>query len=191
MAYIFEDPHCQTIWDLAQPKGDKHLTAFAWRENPASLERAWKRATVRKSEEEKSALIQEIKLSAQAQNRYRRELKTTGHKLVRPKGISVWINSGSWAEEIGSHSELREKAKAEKCKCGEPATLLHNSKWSCSRCYETDPEFKRKCYKILCDAGLGKKVDETKEEYIQRLKKYAVTRSKNIGKLTYEPGAMG
>lgn len=115
MAYEFEDPLCQRIWDRAGTKSQ--IWAFAWRESPATFENHWKKKTKKMSQEEKEELTKTIFLAATAQEKYRKdEMK---HKsLFRPKGIAVWFNSGDWGSDIGSHAELKERTQVNKCHCG-------------------------------------------------------------------------
>ena len=100
--YDFKDRRCWRLWQEAQPKGQAHYGAFAWRESPAGLERAWSKVTAGKTAEEVEALLLSCLNAAGAQTAYREAQLKAGERLPRPRGIAVWVNAGGWAEEVGS-----------------------------------------------------------------------------------------
>ena len=63
-------------------------------------------------------LTKTMVLAVQAQIRYRAECKKTGVFCPNWKGPGPWITQKCWRDEIGSHAELKEKAAAKKCHCG-------------------------------------------------------------------------
>lgn len=131
--YEFADRRCWRIWQAAKPKGDRHLAAFAWRESPASLERAWAKLANGKEDEALDRMLAQILTAADQQTAYRQSRINAGERLHRPRGIAVWLNAGGWAEEIGqpAGSPARE-APTKSCKhCSDP--IVHAPYGTCAR----------------------------------------------------------
>ena len=133
MSYQFKDTRCWRLWEAASPKGQRHIASFAWREGPATLERAWSKACQGKSDLDKDALLTECLVAASSQNAYRRAQIKAGEKLFRPPGIAVWVNKGGWAEDIVQPGDSRpERREVMDCKyCDQPAT--HAEYGTCSK----------------------------------------------------------
>ena len=75
------------------------------------------------TKETEEKLYTKCVLAIEAQARFRREERLTaqngrGKYPVQPKMLSSWLRNGRWEEMIGSHSDLKEKIAATKCKCG-------------------------------------------------------------------------
>ncbi len=133
MSYQFKDKGCWRLWEAASPKGDRHLAAFAWRESPAGLERAWTKACQGKDDIDRDALLSECLAAGESQSAYRRAQLRAGEKLCRPPGIAVWVNKGGWAEETVDPGDSRpEQRKVINCKyCDDPAT--HGEYGTCNK----------------------------------------------------------
>ena len=132
MSYEFKDKRCWRIWEAASPKGDRHLAAFAWRESPAGLERAWSKACQGKDPDEKDKLLSSCLRAAKAQGAYRQQRLAAGERLPRPRGVAVWLNAAGWAEEVeaaGSAGRTVENATCQYC----DAPMVHAHYRTCSR----------------------------------------------------------
>lgn len=105
--YNFSNHYCFKLWELASPAEDKYIHAFAWREKPALLERAWSSATAKVSYAEEKILYDQIVLAAEAQERYRKQCLEKRQDIKRPPGIGSWINNGDWGMDIGSHADTK------------------------------------------------------------------------------------
>jgi len=101
--FEFSDNYIYRLYEKAKPKN--HYTAFAWREGAETLDKAWKRKTAKYSDKQKDDFIKMMVLAADAQEKDRIARQKAGEKLHRPKGVAVWFNAGSWADEIASTQE--------------------------------------------------------------------------------------
>ena len=126
-AYNFKHDRAARLYSAAQPKG--HITAFAWREEPARLDKFWGTYTKGMSEEDQDELLKSCILAGDAQTRYRKDQQTAGDRLVRPKGIAVWFNAGGWGEEIGSHADLKQKHEGKYCSVEGCPDLTHGPRF--------------------------------------------------------------
>jgi len=130
--FNFTSPEAQALWDRASPTGDKHKTAFAWRESPAAVDRAVTKVIRNMVDEQRAMWLADCLNAGEIQSRYRGEQLKAGERIGRPKGLAVWVNSGDWASEVGSTSELKQKQNDSRCRCGQPVTHAGQ----CLPCYE-------------------------------------------------------
>lgn len=115
LAYQFKDKLCERLYYRARTKSQ--IWGFAWRESPKTLENHWDKHTKGMTEEEKLELLKACFLSADAQEKYRKE--EMKHKaLFRPKGIAPWFSSGGWGDGIDDEGTLKEDRVFKLCKCG-------------------------------------------------------------------------
>ena len=108
MAYDFQTEEAKTLYERAGTKGTsrRHLNAFAWREAPARVDRVVSRCLDKKSPEERAHWLQTCLLAAEAQERDR---KARTDRIVRPKGLAVWLGDGSWGDDIESVADRQTK----------------------------------------------------------------------------------
>ena len=118
----------------ASPSGEKHKTAFAWREDPARLDKFWTQKTRGYTDEQKQDFLKMIWLSADAQEKDRTARQTHGERLPRPKGIAVWFNAGAWANGLESSQERLITAE-KTCQCGKPSHFGQRLNNMCLPCY--------------------------------------------------------
>ena len=131
-AYEFKDKRCWRLWEAAAPKGDRHMAAFAWRESPGTLERAWAKACSGLDDDGKDKLIAACLKAGETQAAYRKTRLAAGERLPRPRGIAVWINAGGWAEDTEDVRGPTGEAPVSRCHhCDEPA--VHTYYGTCAR----------------------------------------------------------
>jgi len=115
---------------------------------------------------------------------YYRKLKKKGeHDSAWKMGMCVtWLNGEHWADEIPSHYELERKFESKKCLCGEDAQIVDK----CLACYEksaiNDDWRTKMCRQFYVKNGLGRKVEETQEGWILRLRETSLQLGRRIGK---------
>lgn len=168
-SYNFTTPEAQQLWDRASPVGDKHKAAWAWRENPAAVDRAWTKATRKLNEEQVGVLFADCMVSAEIQSRYRGEQIKTGKHLGRPVGLAVWINNAKWCDEVGSTSELKKKQVAQICStqgCGKP---VHGDKFQVCQDHLPD-SWAADRNRIAIEMDMPRKREESKPDWIGRLR---------------------
>lgn len=132
MTYEFKDKRCWRLWEAASPKGDRHMAAFAWRESPIGLERAWSRACNGKDADGCDKLLSACLKAASAQSAYRKSRLAFGERIPRPRGVAVWVNAGAWAEELEATGSSGEPVKNVTCQhCDAP--MVHAAYRTCAR----------------------------------------------------------
>ena len=114
----------------------------------------------------------------QAHIRYDRKCLKANEKVDRWTHAVRYVKYEKWSDEIPSHSDLQDKVNAHKCQCGRDSK--HKGGY-CDECWtkkykdrlmmrdERIEHWKRK--------GLGQRKDETRPDYIERMKQSA----KNLG----------
>ena len=132
VTHEFKDKRCWQLWQAAAPKGERHLAAFAWRESPIGLERAWAKACNGRSDDDRDLLLAQCLRAGEKQAAYRRSRLSAGERLPRPRGIAVWVNAGAWAEELEVASSSGEPVKASSCQHCE-APMVHAHFGTCAR----------------------------------------------------------
>lgn len=92
-------------------------------------EPAWREA-LKYSRLPEDELFKKCELAIQAQALFRRDDRASGGKPPQPKMLSAWLRAGRWEESIGSHAELKERAKL--VICDEPGCTypVHGPKFS-------------------------------------------------------------
>lgn len=117
------------------------------------------------------------------QMRYFRKLKQSGaHASEWKMGMAVtWLNGEHWADEIPSHYELAKKLESRKCKCGNDVEILD----LCLICYEKIANKHDwrviKCREYYVKNGLARKLSETRDNWLMRLKDTAKQQIAGIG----------
>ena len=61
------------------------------------------------------ALFSDLTLALEAQKRYRQEAKGHDEFIAPWKHPSTWLNQECWLDEIGSHSDLKQRDELAKC----------------------------------------------------------------------------
>ena len=179
-SYNFTTPEAQKLWDRASPVGDKHKAAWAWRENPAAVDRAWTKATRKLNEEQVGVLFADCMISAEIQSRYRGEQIKTGERLGRPVGLAVWINNGKWCDEVGSTSELKQKQESKICSTQGCERPIHGPSFLCCQDHLPDSwAADRRSHAV--ERGFAKKDGESKADWIGRLRCIARSTVRGIG----------
>ena len=118
------------------------------------------------------------------QMRYNRKLKNTNnHESQWKLGMCVtWLNQERWTDEIPSHYELQKSQEKVLCACGAVAKVGQ----LCMTCYEkTTPQDDWRLQKMreyYIRNNLGRKHDETKDDWILRLRGIAKREARRIGK---------
>jgi hypothetical protein len=120
------------------------------------------------------------------QNRERgtKRLSKDDRKFI--KHFSSWIRARGWVYELERDGEYASNKKEPRpCKCGGKVCWTNGNEGLCIKCYDNKfhPDFKRKIYDTLCQHNLGKLRTETREEWINRMKKLGrETIAKHFGK---------
>lgn len=118
-------------------------------------------------------LTEKIYESILSQNRDRGTKFLTKDEKKFIKHFSSWLRAKGWVYESENEGELVSLRKGEgHCACGQTGKIKHQDKLLCIKCYDkaVHPEFNKSVYENLCKRGLGKRTDETKEEYLIRMK---------------------
>ncbi len=177
-AYQFQLPGAERLWNKASPKGEANLGAFAWREAPAALDKAWAKAIKGKDEGAATQLLAVCLGAADTQSAYRSRRLQLGDKLGRPPGIAVWVNKGGWAEEIVETSRPAAASSAATCQyCDEP--LAHGHFGTCARHTPVSEDqawsetlIRSRMRELLAWEKKHKKPDETANEFFRRVARF-------------------
>lgn len=107
-----------------------------------------------------------------ADNRARHKAKQKGDFYPNPPNVYTFFHESRWMDKL---SQTHERRKIDlRCGCGTETNNLYpvNGQLCCIKCYDEKmhPDFKRKVYDNLCKHGLGKTKEETREQWIARMK---------------------
>ena len=115
----------------------------------------------------------------------RRALAIKQNKFYRPAcNAFSFFNDSRWRDPFPKHDVPLPQASAnQNCACGAKMIWTNGDYKFCQKCYDNHfhADFKRKVYDHLCSTGLGKLKDETKEQWIARLKTHAKQTQSRIG----------
>jgi hypothetical protein len=128
------------------------------------------------------AMTETIFTGILAYNRQNKTMSMTQEQRKFIPHFSTWLNDKGWVFDEPRESTKRD---AKKCKCGKELKTNHCVGNECIQCYDerVHPDFKRKVYDNLCQHNLGKLKTETREEWINRMKKLGrETIAKHFGK---------
>lgn len=168
---------------------DKCWNVYPRKVNKGEAEIAW--AQIDPDEELTEKIFDSILL--QNKERGTKFLSKEDKKFI--KHFASWLRAKGWVFEAETSGELSTDTKAEKtCACGGKICWKHQESGEelCIKCYDQKyhPEEKRKIYDHLCSIGLGKLKDETKQEWIARLRQNARQAFKRIGTIQRRDVAM-
>ena len=167
--FNFATDAAKELWGRSSPKGDAHKVAWSWRESPAAVDRAVTKIVRNMTEEQVKVWLADCMIAAEIQSRYRGEQIKSGEHLGRPKGLAVWLNSGDWASEVGSTSELKKKQVAQICStqgCGKP---VHGDKFQVCQDHLPD-SWAADRNRIAIEMDMPRKREESKPDWIGRLR---------------------
>lgn len=103
-----------------------------------------------------------------------RYLFRKNNRFYRPAcNVYSFFNDSRWHDEIPSlNDDDRPQGQKQICECGQEGKYRYMEQLYCITCYDkkAHPNFKREVYNRLVERGLGKKVDETREQYLGRLR---------------------
>jgi len=173
-SFEFKSPLCAKLYALALPKG--HMHSFSWREGNKGLDKSWEAWTKGWDQEKKEDFYAHLERAAIEQTRYRKKQLDGGEKLGRPRGIAVWFNACGWDDEIKSVSDKPTKKIGSKCANCNKRESFEIHEQLCGKCWSdkySDLTALRDNYRTM---DLIKKDDESKEQWLIRLKK--ITREK-------------
>jgi hypothetical protein len=117
------------------------------------------------------------------QMRYYRKVKAKGGHGSEWKMpmLSTWLNGEQWSNEIGSHSELKQKYEATDCACGAKANIQN----FCWKCYEEKVGAKdwreEMIWAYFIKNNLGQQPGETRIDWLTRLRNKARIGYRMIG----------
>ena len=110
-----------------------------------------------------------------------RKRKRQGMKVPKWKQGERLVKYMFWQDELPDTLPTESDPVINKCKCGHDAEIGNE----CWHCYEgkTNNDHKRDTflYEHLKSVGLGKRTDETRKEYSQRCREYALSETSLAG----------
>lgn len=145
--------YVQKLRELAVTKkaGWQQSNCPVVRTTTIETQKAWKSVCGK----DEAGLYKKCELAIEAQTRYRRDDRAANGHVPQPKMLSSWLRSGRWEEEIGSHAEIKERAKLALCACGKP---VHGPKYTqCIDCLGKDGPFFEDMRRFYRDNELGNK----------------------------------
>lgn len=124
-------------------------------------------------------------------NRTRRTYRQAGKFYREACNVYSFFNDSRWHDEIPSTTEAKQ-VQTRSCGCGQKVVWTDGKLELCTKCYDAKfhADDKRKIYDHLCSLGLGKLKDETKQEWIARLRQNARQAFKRIGTVQRRDMAM-
>ena len=159
---------------------DKCWNVYPRKVNKGEAEIAW--AQIDPDDE----LTEKIYDSILLQNRERgtKFISKEDKKFI--KHFASWLRAKGWVFEAETNGEFSTETRAEKtCACGGKICWKHQESGEglCIKCYDErlHANEKRKIYDHLCSIGLGKLKDESKQEWVARLRQNARQAFKRIG----------
>lgn len=155
------------LTDKQRERFDKCWNVYPRKVNKGEAELSW--AQLDPNDE----LTEKIYNSILDQNRDRgtKFISKEDKKFI--KHFSSWLRAKGWVYESENDGELVSLKRSEKiCACGGKVWSTHEGKPICAKCYDAifHSDFNKKVYENLCKHGLGKLKDETKEQWMERIK---------------------
>lgn len=127
-------------------------------------------------------LTKEMISAIDAQNRYRREAKSSGEFMPNWKHPGTWINAEAWLDEIPSHAEVKQRQAENICineACDQPS-MGSRIEW-CEDHYPDTMGYKSILKDWLKKNGLWKRSDETIDQWQMRCKADSITKLRSMG----------
>lgn len=119
------------------------------------------------------AILETIYEWVLADNRARHRAKQKGDFYPNPPNCYTFFHESRWMDKL-SVGETRKQVEHKCIECGEQTKNVYpfQGKLYCVKCYDKNahPNFKRQVYETLCNHGLGKLKEETREQWIARMK---------------------
>lgn len=171
------------VTELTEPQRlrfDKCWNVYPRKVNKGEAEIAW--AQIDPDEKLTETIYDSILL--QNKERGTKFISKEDKKFI--KHFASWLRAKGWVFEAETNGELSTETRAEKsCGCGGKVCWKSQESGEelCIKCYDKrlHGDEKRKIYDHLCSIGLGKRKDETKQEWIARLRQNARQAFKRIG----------
>jgi len=116
--------YVERLIEMSEPKskGWRYSDKPTCRTTPVETGKSWKTALRLNKEdrpkETEEDLYKKCILAMEAQSRFRKAERAANENVPQPIILTRWLNNGYWGLDIGSHSELKSKVAASKCRCG-------------------------------------------------------------------------
>lgn len=168
------------LTDTQRLRFDKCWNVYPRKVNKGEAEIAW--AQIDPDDELTEKIFDSILL--QNKERGTKFISKEDKKFI--KHFASWLRAKGWVFESETSGELSEQKRDKtKCRCGGDVywRQKENGVELCIKCYDKylHGDDKRRIYDHLCSLGLGKLKDETKQEWVARLRQNARQAFKRIG----------
>lgn len=150
---------------------DRFWSVYPRKVAKGTAKRAWDKTFKGMERTEAEALTNQITLAIEAQQRYRRHAEE--HKEFMPdwKHPATWINGQCWLDEIPSHAELTAKHQEKICAEEGCETPVHGPHFTlCTYHLSTSGDNFEQVRDFYRRNGLGRKPEESRDEWLARLK---------------------